>query len=174
MSSPEDPRQIERQPPLEAMPEENPEHGGLVAFQHEETTITLGPLPSPAQLAKYEAACPGAADRIISMAERQSAHRQAIEAKVVGANCAAQRSGPAYGFALVLSAMVISAILLWNGKDIAGITTLVSALAAIVITFVVGKRRQRSELEKREFRDLRPAPSEEPQGKLASESQDQD
>ena len=36
-----------------------------------------GPLPHPEDLAKYEQVLPGAADRIISMAEQQAAHRQA-------------------------------------------------------------------------------------------------
>jgi uncharacterized membrane protein len=42
-----------------------------------------GPLPLPQQLQGYEEIVPGAADRIIRMAEKQSAHRIEIESKVI-------------------------------------------------------------------------------------------
>ena len=40
-----------------------------------------GPLPLAEDFRKYEEVCHGAADRIITMAEKQAAHRQAIETK---------------------------------------------------------------------------------------------
>jgi uncharacterized membrane protein len=42
-----------------------------------------GPLPHPEDLAKYEQVLPGAADRIIRMAEQQAAHRQNLERAVI-------------------------------------------------------------------------------------------
>ena len=39
----------------------------------------FGPLPDAEEFARYEQVCPGAADRIIAMAENQSKHRQEIE-----------------------------------------------------------------------------------------------
>jgi uncharacterized membrane protein len=39
----------------------------------------VGPIPPPDLLKKYEDALDGAADRIIKMAEKQSAHRQWME-----------------------------------------------------------------------------------------------
>lgn len=38
-----------------------------------------GPIPHPDIIKQYEEILPGAADRIISMAENQSSHRQAME-----------------------------------------------------------------------------------------------
>ncbi len=40
-----------------------------------------GPIPPPSILADYDAIVSGAADRILAMAERQSAHRQSMEVR---------------------------------------------------------------------------------------------
>lgn len=45
-----------------------------------------GPIPHPRILKGYEEILPGSADRILTMAENQSKHRQAIEAEVVHSN----------------------------------------------------------------------------------------
>jgi uncharacterized membrane protein len=42
-----------------------------------------GPLPPPEILTKYNEAIPNGAERIMAMAERQAAHRQNIELRVV-------------------------------------------------------------------------------------------
>jgi hypothetical protein len=42
-----------------------------------------GPIPAPELLAKYNSALPGAADRIISMAEGEASHCRTIEAMLV-------------------------------------------------------------------------------------------
>ena len=44
-----------------------------------EFTALSGPLPPPEMLAQYEEILPGAAERILSMAERQAEHRQKLE-----------------------------------------------------------------------------------------------
>jgi uncharacterized membrane protein len=51
-----------------------------------------GPLPPPEALERYNQVLPGAAERIISMAESQHAHRQELEKKVIHANISAQKT----------------------------------------------------------------------------------
>lgn len=46
-------------------------------------SIYAGPLPDPETFRKYEKVCPGAGDRIITMAENQSIHRQTMENKFI-------------------------------------------------------------------------------------------
>lgn len=53
-----------------------------------EQSSYAGPLPPPGMLVQYNEAVPDAADRIIAMAERQSAHREQLETAVVNANVA--------------------------------------------------------------------------------------
>ena len=42
-----------------------------------------GPIPPPSIIEGYERVLPGSADRIISMAEKQSEHRQKMEDKMI-------------------------------------------------------------------------------------------
>ena len=143
-----DTEEVARQPEPEAT-----ETGSVVVAYGERRVTVVGPLPLPAILAQYEQVCSGAADRIISMAERQSAHRQQLENAVISANCDSQRRGPVFGFILASMVIVIGGLLVWNDKDLAGLAALLGALAAIVIPFLVSKRRQQSELEEKRFQE---------------------
>ena len=51
----------------------------------------LGPIPPPEELHHYESVIPGAADRILRMAEAESLHRQRQEEVSIQANIAAQQ-----------------------------------------------------------------------------------
>lgn len=50
-----------------------------------------GPLPPPGLLRSYEDACPGAAQRLIAMAEEQGTHRRRLEEKMANAGEAAMK-----------------------------------------------------------------------------------
>ncbi len=52
------------------------DNSGLIAFAR---SSFEGPLPPPEMLGVYEAVSPGAAERIISMAEDQQRHRMSVE-----------------------------------------------------------------------------------------------
>jgi uncharacterized membrane protein len=47
------------------------------------TLLHQGPLPHPAVLKQYDDVVPGAAERIMRMAEQQAQHRQDLEAHVI-------------------------------------------------------------------------------------------
>ena len=49
-----------------------------------ELSVSLGPIPPAEELARYEEALPGAADRIIGMAEQEQAGRIKLRAATVG------------------------------------------------------------------------------------------
>src|SRR3970040_2033015 len=52
-----------------------------------------GPLPDPATLGRYEEILPGVAERIIVMAEQQSAHRMRLESQALAAEIARSSAG---------------------------------------------------------------------------------
>lgn len=52
-----------------------------------------GPLPPPEALERYNQILPGAAERIIVMAESQHAHRLELEKHVITSNVGAQKLG---------------------------------------------------------------------------------
>lgn len=108
-----------------------------------------GPLPPATELARYDEILPGAAERIISMAERQAAHRQELERFAVHAEDRRSWAGLVVGGVLALAFLTGSVVLglndqAWLGGVLGG-TTLIS----IVGTFVYGTRSRRSEREQK-------------------------
>ncbi len=102
------------------------------------TEVYSGPIPKGSELIKYEQACKGAASRIIKMAEGQTAHRQALERKVVSANIIDQRIGLIFALVLALSLVIAGTYLILHDKQTAGLASLISGpgFPAIVYFFV--------------------------------------
>lgn len=71
------------------------------ALMRVEATFS-GPLPPPSLLARYSEIIPNGAERIMAMAERQSEHREKLEARVVNGNVASQTRGSWFSFTPVL------------------------------------------------------------------------
>ena len=79
-----------------------------------------GPLPPPNVLKQYDIICPGAAERILSMAERQSEHRQNIENKMIKSEARDSFLGVVFAFLLGMSCLVVAAIIVINVPESAG------------------------------------------------------
>jgi uncharacterized membrane protein len=71
-------------------------------------------------LAKYSAVVPNGAERIMAMAERQSSHREKLEAHVVNGNVASQTRGSWFAFILCLVALIGGFSLISQGKSVTG------------------------------------------------------
>jgi uncharacterized membrane protein len=85
----------------------------------------------------------------MAMAERQSAHRESLEAKVVEGNVASQARGSHYAFIICLITIVGGFVLIAMGKSIYGVSAVIGSLATLAGVFVLAKRDQRKErLEK--------------------------
>ena len=104
-----------------------------------ERAVFQGPLPPPEVLAGYEATLPGAADRILKLAERQAAHRQALEATVVAGDSRRHLIGLAAGTVVTVSAL--------------------APIATLAGVFVYGDRSRRRERERRLEETLAPIPA---------------
>jgi uncharacterized membrane protein len=79
------------------------------------------------------------------MAEKQSAHRESLEAKVVAGNVASQARGSHYAFIICLVTIIGGFVLIGMGKNIYGISAVIGSLATLAAVFVVAKRDQRKE-----------------------------
>lgn len=109
-------------------------------------TVTFsGPLPPPEILQGYDDVLPGAAERIIAMAERQAAHRQDLERRVIRANITTARLGIAAGLIITLAVVWFAYQLLMAGHTVAGFAAIIVALGSLVGVFIVGQRSQRNE-----------------------------
>jgi len=93
-----------------------------------------GPLPPPEVLEKYNQVAPGLAERIISMAEKQSTHRQGLERTVVESNAYVQKVGPFLGFIVAMTAVGGGIELILKGKDGYGLAAIIGALASLAGT----------------------------------------
>jgi len=102
-----------------------------------------GPLPPPGLLKQYNDVIPNGAERIMAMAERQSAHREALEDKVVTGNLASQARGSHYAFLICLVSIVGGFVLIGMGKSIVGVSAVIGSLATLTSVFLLAKREQR-------------------------------
>ena len=79
------------------------------------------------------------------MAERQSAHRESLESRVVDGNLAIQKSGSLRAFILALVVILGGIYLMATGKDAWGFAAIVTSLASLVSVFLIGKTQQKKE-----------------------------
>jgi uncharacterized membrane protein len=108
-----------------------------------------GPLPPPDAPERYNQILPGAAERIIAMAESQHDHRQGLERHVIHSNVAAQRLGTVLGFIVAMTVVIGGMFLVHEGKSGEGLAAILTALASLVGVFLYSKREQQKELAKK-------------------------
>ena len=106
--------------------------------------IHHGPLPRPEDLKGYNDALPGAADRILTMAEGEQKHRHGMEERDLKYRASLTGLGQILGFILGLAAIIGGIILLALGKNIAGFGTLILAVATLTGAFIYGRKDSRS------------------------------
>lgn len=106
-----------------------------------------GPLPAPEILRQYDQVVPGAAERIISMAEQQAKHRQNLESTVVLSDVKDSNTGLWLGFIIGIVAIISGAVCILQGHTIAGGVLGGSAVPGLTAVFVYGSRQRRKERE---------------------------
>jgi uncharacterized membrane protein len=109
-----------------------------------------GPLPPPSILARYDEVVPGAANRILTMAEQQSAHRRDLEHAVVTSNVKLAARGQQLTFVLAMVALVGGFYLVSIDKDAEGIGSIVTAVAGLVGVFLWGRWQERKERDEKQ------------------------
>ena len=128
-----------------------PRPSGQVAtrVQSIEASYHSGPLPPAEDFEHYNNVLPGAADRIMKMAEQQATHRRSIEAAVITGNIKAQARGQSLGALVVIAAMLIGGFLIYSGRPTEGFVSMFTPLAVIAGLFVWGRRKQEAERDKK-------------------------
>ncbi len=109
-----------------------------------------GPLPPPQALVGYEDACPGAANRIIKMAESQTKHRQKLEEKTISSNICNEKTGMWLAFALTVILVILGVYLLMNNKETAGFFAMFGPAVFHAVNFIWNKKRESSVPEKKD------------------------
>jgi uncharacterized membrane protein len=97
------------------------------------------PLPTSREFAGYEQALPGAADRILTMAEKEAEYRRENQKKLV--NASVKYSGRGQIFALAISVLSLAAVGLsiYFSQPIASIAPTIIAITGLASIFI-GKK----------------------------------
>ncbi|HEX6368726.1 MAG TPA: DUF2335 domain-containing protein [Longimicrobium sp.] len=100
-------------------------------------TAFIGPIPPPELLAEYERTLPGLADRLVSIAERESDHRRGLQRRAMRLS----ELGLAAGFALAMTALCGGIFLVHEGRQAEGMSSIILAIASLVLVFLTRGRR---------------------------------
>lgn len=107
------------------VPHDGPRHVGQIIRQE---MRYQGPIPPVEDFAGYERILPGAADRILKMAETQAGHRQTLERRAVTGDLTKAMMGTILAYITFAGAMAGAVYLLANDKPLYGLAALVTAL----------------------------------------------
>ena len=110
-----------------------------------QTSLYAGPIPPADELARYETALPGAADRILKMAESQQAHRQEAEMTVIRNDAGDSKDGIRGGVIVALAALAVAGIFAVQGHPWFGIAAVLAPITALASVFVYGTHSRNKE-----------------------------
>ena len=109
-------------------------------------TRSTGPLPPAEEFAAYDVAMPGAADRILAMAERRAAHTMELERRTLGVNeqialggLAYQQRGQVFALVIALAGMATSAGLAALHAQTAALAAALGTVVSLGGAFITGK-----------------------------------
>jgi uncharacterized membrane protein len=132
-------------------PQNQPRNNQTVVVHHEQQVQSFsGPLPHPEILRQFEQVSPGAAERIIKMAEDQSQHRRDLEKKVIESDVARSKMGQVLGFVIAIFGLTVSAIIAIYGNAIAGTILGAGTIASLVGVFMYGTNSRKAEREEKQ------------------------
>jgi uncharacterized membrane protein len=111
--------------------------------------LHVGPLPPPEDLAHYDAVCPGAAERIISMAEGNQSHRQQMERDHLRLEYNLQSRGQWLAISALISMLLLVGFTFYIGQPIAASVLGAGTIVAVVGMFLKRDRPEREEVVQR-------------------------
>lgn len=114
-----------------------------------EASLHAGPLPSADEMEKYEAVLPGAADRIVKMAEGQADHRAELETEALRQEGQRSWTGLVSGALLTLGFEALALVAVLVDRPWFAVAFAAFPLPAILGAFVYGTRSRRREREQR-------------------------
>lgn len=102
----------------------------------------IGPLPPPDMLRDYQDSLPGlnAADRIITMAEKQMNQRHIMERRILWSEI----TGTVFAGLIAIGGLIAGTFLINNDKSVSGLITMLTPLGAICGAFVYNKKKEKS------------------------------
>ena len=109
-------------------------------------SVRSAPLPEPSELAVYNQIIPNGADRIMKMAEAQTAHRIEIEKTVIYSQKNQAFRGQVFGLIVGLGGLSLATFAAMNGHDWFGGAVGSGTLVSLVYVFVQSREKQEADL----------------------------
>ena len=98
-----------------------------------------GPIPPPQILEEFERIIPGAAERILHMAEENGKHQREMERSALNMVADTTRRGQRYGLLIGLTAFITCIIALWLGSEETAMTIGGVTIVGLVAVFVTSR-----------------------------------
>jgi uncharacterized membrane protein len=101
-----------------------------------------GPLPPASEFEHYERVCPGAADRILAMAEKEESHRHETEDRIVNSVIKQTKVGQVFAFSIALGSLgtVIASLIM--DRPFGAIAPAILALTSLAAVFIGNKNNK--------------------------------
>lgn len=99
-----------------------------------------GPLPPPQALQGYEDTLPGAAERILHMAEKEQTHRHEFDSELTRSVTRQQERGQILAFILGAGALGLAAFMVHSGHPGYAIATTIAAIGTLAGALVYRRR----------------------------------
>ena len=133
---------MNRKKPIKKQTDAN--NGSQVQVHQTQTAIHKGPLPVASQLNDYNIIVPGAAERIIQMAEKDQKHVHEMEKAALDGQKSVESRGQNYAITAVGMALGVVAYMSYLGhpKEAAALGTAV--VVGLAIAFITGKKNNHS------------------------------
>lgn len=104
-----------------------------------------GPIAHPKHLREYEEICPGAADRIITMAEQNVGHARTMQGRALEADIDDMKAGRLYGFLALLSLIIAASVATYFDHEIIAGAFLGAGALGVISQLIQGNRNGKSE-----------------------------
>jgi uncharacterized membrane protein len=128
----------------------------IASYVHEVQEYYAGPLPHPEHLEHFNRTLPGAADRILGMAELEQTHRHAWEERELRSSTVTERIG-LFGGIVVAIGLIAGAIIcaIWDQK-VVGVALVAASAVSMVPAIIRGRDLLRSRGESRSVPPVKP------------------
>ena len=137
---------LERNPDAPSPAEQGDARESLLVVRRE---AAFGPLPDPVTFQQYDAVLPGAAERILAMAEQNAQHGREMDKAILQAQVElekdvtkTQRLGQLYGLAVTAAVLGVTVYALAHGHEIAAAILGGTTIVGLVAVFVRGREKQ--------------------------------
>lgn len=121
----------------------------MVVTAHTQTQVTSSPVPPAELLMGYNDAIPDGANRLFTLVENQSQHRQQLENKMASGQLDISRRGQTFALMVTLFFGSIGGVLAYMGQKEVAIAIFTVTIGAIASCFIVGQLNQKRNLDQK-------------------------